>query len=256
MSKRSRLSSDGTLEGFKETFPDLEFRSITQRKFKYGWIKVCKHALKSCIECHAWRLRCICGIQKWSCKTHGPTVMCDCGIRRKDCTTHNSNYYCIKCKQKKRQKSRHCIRCHPDYVAAKKGVSKIGCKFIDELERDIGLSIRHSHLDTKSKSWIGDEFRPSTWKQKPVDGLIEGYNVIVEFLGDEFHGHPNRKGETNMYGELYTDLFEETQRIFDKLYLDLDYEVWYVWESDYKHKSTFTSVSAITREYRGFLEYE
>jgi hypothetical protein len=142
-------------------------------------------------------------------------------------------------------------------VESEVGVSKIGCEFIDAYEKVLGIgSLQHRHCDSVSGTWIGDEFRPPAWKTKPVDVFIEGTDVVIEFNGDEFHGHPSKlkKKTHNMYGKSYVELFEKTKRTYDKL-VKLGYTVWYVWEYDYLNKPAFVSLHTIVREYHGVLEY-
>ena len=136
------------------------------------------------------------------------------------------------------------------------GVSKIACEFIDAYEKEMGVTIIHRHCDYVEKRWVGDEYRIPEWKQKPVDGLFKGTKYVLEFNGDEFHGHPSKlaKKTHNMNGQSYKKLFEKTKRTYDKL-TKLGYTVWYVWESDYLKKPVFASLNSIVREYRGVLEY-
>ena len=154
------------------------------------------------------------------------------------------------------RQGKYCIRCHPDYVESEAGVSKIACEFMDAYEKELNTTIIHKHCDYVSKTWVGDEFKIPEWKQKLVDGLFKGTKYVLEFNGDEFHGHPSKlkKKTHNMYGKSYVELFKETKRIYDKL-TKLGYTVWYVWESDYLNKPVFDSLNSIVREYRGTLEY-
>ena len=209
---------------------------------------VCYHSqLCECGECDETKSRSACRQSR----------LCVHEIKRFKCFICIPSTCCIKCENRFRTKGKYCTRCHPDYVESESGVSKIACEFIDAYEKELKTTIIHRHCDyVYTKSWVGGEFRPLGWKKKPVDGLFKGTKDVLEFNGDEFHGHPSRleKKTHNMYGNSYVELFEETKRSYDKL-VKLGYTVWYVWEYDYLNKPAFNSLNSIVREYRGVLEY-
>ena len=66
---------------------------------------------------------------------------------------------------------------------------------------------------------------------------IDGYknNKIFEFLGDYFHGNPNKYNSVN-YNQIchktFGELYENTIQKFNKLN-DLGYSIYYIWESDW-----------------------
>lgn len=74
------------------------------------------------------------------------------------------------------------------------------------------------------------------WRNKRCDGYDPKTNTIYEFLGDYWHGNPEKYPHEKIhpvrkktFGQLYKKTFEN----FDAL-LDLGYRVKYVWESDWE----------------------
>ena len=68
-----------------------------------------------------------------------------------------------------------------------------------------------------------------------VDGIDKDKKIVYEFLGDYWHGNPEKykREEINKrckktFGQLYDETFQR----FDKL-IKLGYEVFYIWELDY-----------------------
>jgi G:T-mismatch repair DNA endonuclease (very short patch repair protein) len=119
-----------------------------------------------------------------------------------------------------------------------------------------GLVIQHVHYDKITKNAIGNEYKLPEYKHKKVDGYYiddEGQRIIIEFLGDVFHGHPSKWGEDeqerDLYGRLYKDNFTETERKFNKV-ISFGYIVKYVWECEYRHLKVFQSPQSILRKLR------
>lgn len=114
----------------------------------------------------------------------------------------------------------------------------------------MGAKIQHKHLDLERKRWVGDEHRPDTWKKKPVDGYyLDGdQKVVIEFLGDYYHGHPRfwGPGKVDKWQRKFENLFSETEVKLAKL-KSLGYKVHYVWESE---------TDGELREFIGKLEYK
>ena len=70
--------------------------------------------------------------------------------------------------------------------------------------------------------------------RKKVDGLMG--NVVYEFLGDYWHGNPNRfdtNGLNEICHQTYGKLYYQTLMRFEKLHR-LGYSVNYIWESEWK----------------------
>jgi hypothetical protein len=96
---------------------------------------------------------------------------------------------------------------------------------ISDMEREF---LDHMNVpDTKSN-------RQVCIKRKKVDGIED--NTVYEFLGDYWHGNPQRfnHGDINhhvkkTFGQLYT----ETVSRFEKL-KDMGYNIRYVWEQNWK----------------------
>jgi len=57
------------------------------------------------------------------------------------------------------------------------------------LEEEVG-PIQHRHFNELSQSWEGAEYRVPGYRRKAVDGKVHEMNVVFEFLGDVWHGHP------------------------------------------------------------------
>jgi hypothetical protein len=71
---------------------------------------------------------------------------------------------------------------------------------------------------------------------KQVDGIDLVTNTIYEFLGDYWHGNPERfkSGETNQmchkpHGELYNETIQRLKKL-----KEAGYNVKYIWENDWK----------------------
>jgi hypothetical protein len=142
-----------------------------------------------------------------------------------------------------------------------KSSSKIGCRFLCDLQRHIGHNIQHVHYNKLTKSVIGNEFVLPEYKAKRVDGYYvdsEGRRVVVEFLGNIFHGYPSLWEEDedacNYFGTRYKDSFEKTEQMFTTV-TSFGYIVRYAWESDYKKLKALQSPLSILREFNGKLEF-
>ena len=117
------------------------------------------------------------------------------------------------------------------------GVSLLACRFIDLLEKEWDTSILHKHLSYndgfQTMGSNGNEFMiPST--RYRVDGIVSGTNIVVEVLGDFWHGNPKvydhskvNKTVGKTYGELFMHTFERLTNI-----KNMGYKVVYVWEKD------------------------
>lgn len=148
-----------------------------------------------------------------------------------------------------------CTTCHPEYIPTTRSVSRIGCRWIDQLETELDTKIQHCHLGPHGIE--GTEHRTHCLPRQPVDGY-DGDKIIYEFLGDHFHGHPSLwPKEVNMYGARHCELFEKTDKKFSIL-SQHGYTVYYIWESDFKkyeRDSNEKRLFSICRKYNGTLEY-
>ena len=228
----------------------------------------CKHEKKRnhCEICTPNRI-CKHEIRKSHCVECSPTIICEHEVRKNNCLICTSWRQYSKCKIQHGSKDDYCVSCHPEYIEAVVGKSKIACKFFDELEKELNCKIQHYHADNVNKTWIGKEYRPSKWKQKPVDGFIShdklsnellderdwNKHIIIEFLGIIYHGHPSLwHKETNHLGMNLKGLFEDTEQKLAKL-TSLGYVVFYVWENEYRlNKGT---PADICRRFIDKLEY-
>lgn len=173
---------------------------------------------------------------------------------------------CVKCCIERKVKDGYCTKCHPDHIPNMAGASKIACEFMCSLQAYLGsrVNIQHIHYNKITKSVTGSEYKLPEYKQKKVDGFYIGLNgerIVIEFLGDHYHGHPALWGpdeqNTNRYGELHKDNFYDTERIFNKV-LSFGYVIRYVWERDYykfKALQSLQSPMSILKKFKGKLEY-
>jgi len=246
----------------------------------------CKHKFvaRGCMKCNADKLTCEHGKKRNHCdictpnrqcihnkrKSHcvecSPQIICKHEVRKQNCLECTTWRQCKKCKKKHKSIDNYCTTCHPDFVQSIVGKSKVACKFIDKLEIELGVKIQHCHIDKPTKTWIGDEYRPDKWKKKAVDGFIpknmltygdptlepdrdHNKDIIVEFLGDIFHGHPTTWDKiTNHFGANLEGLFKDTEEKLAKL-VSLGFVVFYVWEYDYAHFDSLEPVASICKRF-------
>jgi very-short-patch-repair endonuclease len=115
------------------------------------------------------------------------------------------------------------------------------CQFFDILAAQTGWNIVHRHIRADGVS-VGEEFKV---KKFSVDAYVPEQKMVLEFLGDFYHGNPNKHDPNAMnpsrrktFGELYTSTYER-----HKLIAEEGYKVYYVWESEFlknkKHPRIF-----------------
>ena len=194
------------------------------------------------------------------CEDHGGWSKCtvvDCPRfateRSKDdkgppkCVKHGGGKRCSKCGRpfgRKRENKRRAHVCTECYYEAnphlkRPGVSRIGCRWIDDVEFETGFAIQHVHFGLSTGEWIGKEHRLLEFTKccKKVDGWFGPEGVVFEFLGDIFHGHPRLWREdpeaTNHFGKKYKRLYDKTFANLHKI-KELGYHVVYCWETEYK----------------------
>jgi len=162
---------------------------------------------------------------------------CPHGKYKRRCVKCRGNGICSKCRESIAVKDNFCKSCHPDYITPVPFTSRIACEFFDLLEEEVG-PIQHHHFNEVSQSWEGKEFRIPGFRRKAVDGKIPETNVVFEFFGDIWHGHPrlwDNKNCASFEGKCYRDLFDKTNDIMTKVD-GLGYEIWYIWESQFKKR--------------------
>lgn len=121
------------------------------------------------------------------------------------------------------------IQCTRHSLAPDRTKQSMACMFFDALEAEIGQPIQHNHWDhTSSEVRI-----PGTFLR--VDGYMPHSNVVIEFLGDYFHGNPavfrSQKIHPTLrvpFGQVYEQTMQRMQRL-----IGLGYQVFYIWESQY-----------------------
>lgn len=239
-------------------------------------------------ECGGGQGLCIHRIPKTTCKDlecAGGKAMCSHGIRKSKCPDPSclgggglcmhlkprsrcpdpeckgGAELCSVCKTRRKERDGYCRSCHPKYIPTIVGASKVGCKFMCALQSHLQTHIHHKHYDPICKTVSGKEYRLPEDNKKNVDGFYidkTGQKIVVEFLGDVYHGHPSKWGPDeearDFFGRFHKDNFFKTERIFTKV-ASFGYIVRYVWESDYKNLKGLQSVESILREFKGKLEY-
>lgn len=146
---------------------------------------------------------------------------------------------CRVCWALRRSKSEYCIR-HTKLAGqadvSRSSDSSIACRFFDTLMEQTGWNIIHRHIRHDGVS-VGEEFRLRLQDRKlSVDGYVPEQKLIIEFLGDFYHGNPDKYNRDHMnksrkrtFGDLYDDTYERHKHI-----AEAGYTIMYVWENDYK----------------------
>lgn len=193
------------LSGGKTLHPDLYYRSDTKTWVrssevspKKGDIKITHHGFYTYVS--NWRKQC---------------KVCTRFARPTYCASHESDSSLMK-------KRKTCT-----------AYSKASCMFMDQLSQVWGKEIQHLHLDDYDHT-IGSEFciPCTTFK---VDGYIANDNVVVEFLGDFWHGNPDCYESFSIHPVFkitYYDLLEKTFKRFEAI-RSLGYRIFYIWEKEY-----------------------
>ena len=80
-------------------------------------------------------------------------------------------------------------------------------------------------------------YRLPEWKSKPVDGFDKKNNTVYEFLGDYWHGNPQKFSMREIHPHRkfpFNRVYKETFDSLDKI-KNLGYTVKYIWESDWNN---------------------
>lgn len=117
-----------------------------------------------------------------------------------------------------------------------------------------GKGVQSSKAETSFLNWVEKEFncklkRHHSIATKIVDGYDKRNRVVYEFLGDFWHGNPDKCNphDTNRvngreYWELYLETFERFRFISDR-----GYTIRYIWENDWENaKKQHVPIEVIT----------
>jgi len=159
-------------------------------------------------------------------------------------------YICKVCEQvfgRKLTLERHIkVIHHPNYVRSAAGVSKVGCKCIDAMTVQLGISsIQHRHY--QGDNLLGQEWQVPGKKWK-VDGHVSAEEAskiiiplpfdasdgfVIEFLGHQWHGYPNGKNadKRNQFGLLFGDLYDATTDRLEQIKEITGLPILIIWES-------------------------
>lgn len=118
----------------------------------------------------------------------------------------------------------------------------LACQFFDRLSEEWQLPIIHKHRDPTTGEASGCEFMiQNKWK---VDGVVANDNIIIEFLGDFWHGNLERY-EANAIQpkskQTFQSLWYETCQRFEQIRL-AGYRVFYVWEMDFLTRKSLATM--------------
>lgn len=102
--------------------------------------------------------------------------------------------------------------------------------FLDELSYFLEIDIKRQQkikpFNFKADGYISDtNFKFKTFEFTDKD------KIVIEFLGDYWHGKPNND-ELTYFGESFASLHRQTFERFDKIKAE-GYKILYIWESDY-----------------------
>ncbi len=97
--------------------------------------------------------------------------------------------------------------------------SKAAIEWLEREARERRIRIRHAE-------YMGEQRIPGT--RYYVDGLNVRDNIVFEFLGDKWHGHPGLKRKRGSFYGSYRKTMKRLYRI-----KRLGYTVIYIWESEY-----------------------
>ncbi len=229
-----------------------------------GSICIHKKLRSRCKECDGGSI-CIHKKRRSQCKECDGSSICMHNRQRSQCKECDGSSF-VKCKEDdceelilkngRSGKDGYCLGCyyaHNPSDETPSGVSDVGCNWIDDMERELGIKIKHWHHNRLGKCWVGSEYRLPEWSRKTVDGYCEESNTVYEFHGDYYHGHP-RFWKERPYLE---DKFWDTEQKMHKM-KKLGYNVVYIWESEYynrKESSSAQRVSSLSRVFVDSLEY-
>ena len=140
---------------------------------------------------------------------------------------HFRNKLCKKCNRRLRGGEDGGCVCE---LATVPTASRVACEFIDTLAATCGwASVRHVHFEGATSS--GTEFAVG---RKHVDGYYAPLGIVIEFLGDFWHGLPMTYAAHDVHPvthQTYGHMYQTTmQRL---ALLAREYVVVYIWEYKY-----------------------
>jgi len=142
---------------------------------------------------------------------------------------------CMLC-EKQTKFGLYCIIHNPKrkFQCCRRGFSKLACKFIDMISKELNIDIRHAHFNEDGQV-VNDEVQiPGT--RYRVDGFHADTKMIIEFHGDRWHGNPRVYAPYQMdpiKKKTYRQLYKETMDRLQVL-VNFGYNVYYIWEMDFK----------------------
>jgi len=127
---------------------------------------------------------------------------------------------------------------------------------MDKLSEELQTPFQHLHFEKGSENPVGNEYRHHNYRRKAMDGmfLYQNEQVLFEFHGDYWHGHPSRhgRGETRVKKGCVTSmetLFIQTENMMRKVAECTKMRLFYVWEYDYDRLPADKPVWSIVREF-------
>jgi hypothetical protein len=153
---------------------------------------------------------------------------------------------CIICWHQKKTISGYCCSHNPD--KPNKNFSKKACEFLDTLAAQENITILHAHHTKGVKSGYEHKIEPTEYM---VDGYVPEERKIFEFLGDYWHGNPEKYDRDDVndkskltFGQLYDNTFKRFGEI-----KKLGYQIFYIWERDYDKSTRTTLMRDLLHEY-------
>lgn len=162
---------------------------------------------------------------------------------------------CAVCWSLRRSPSKYCVR-HTSSSGRSSSDSQVACKFFDMLSEQMSVQIIHRHIRPDGAP-VGEELKLFNRADKRtywVDGFVADEKLVIEFLGDFFHGNPAKFRPWNMNASRKTTfrvLYDETYARH-KVIAEMGYTVYYVWENDFRQhlkNPTGGDVSALMRRW-------
>jgi hypothetical protein len=235
---------------------------IAQKFTGNRWRRVCEHDLRSdqCRQCktkdgvhvRSQNQACAHSSNRHMCRLCNPKYYCKHGVFHQHCALCGGSQVCKACGTKKQQAGGFCTTCHPDYVPTLAGMSKIACECFGTLEQELDVHLQRTRI--KDGTIDRNEFRPPEMRRAPVDAYHADSRTVFEFLGDYWHGHPRlqtNSDASNHFGTLHCESFARTELKLRTLWR-AQYNVYYIWESDYVRYKKETGCGDLWSTWRRF----
>lgn len=129
--------------------------------------------------------------------------------------------------------------------------SRSSCSFMDQLSQIWKKDIQHLHIDDYDHT-VGTEFCVPCTTFK-VDGYIAEDKVVVEFLGDFWHGNPDCYESFSIHPVFKITFHELLQKTFVRFETirKLGYKIFFIWEKDYDETLTSDQLLEKVQEWNG-----